>query len=69
MTEANKELIRLYWTIGKAIIERQESHGWGAKFIKKLAKDLQNEFPGIEGLSRTNIIRMRAFHQVFLPYR
>lgn len=65
MTAANKELICLYWTIGKAIIERQESHSWGTKFIEKLAKDLQNEFPGIEGFSRTNIFRMRAFYKEY----
>ena len=50
-TAVNKELIQLYWTIGKSIFERQEGSGWGTKFIEKLAKDLQNEFPGIEGFS------------------
>lgn len=66
ITAANKELVRLYWTIGKIIVERQENNGWGSKFIDKLTKDLQNEFPGIEGFSRTNIFRMRAF---YLAYR
>lgn len=61
----NNELIKLYWTIGKEIIERQEGSGWGAKFIEKLAKDLQNEFPGIEGFSRTNVFRMRAFYKEY----
>jgi len=32
------------------------------KIIEKLAKDIQNSFPGIEGFSRTNIFRMRAFY-------
>ena len=59
---ANKELVRLYWTVGKIIVERQENSGWGSKFIDKLAKDLQNEFPGIEGFSRRNVFRMRAFY-------
>lgn len=62
---ANKELIRLYWTIGKTIVERQEGSGWGTKFIENLAKDLQNEFPGIEGFSRTNVFRMRAFYKEY----
>lgn len=61
----NKELIRLYWTIGKSIIEKQEVSGWGTKFIEKLAKDLQNEFPGVEGFSRTNVFRMRAFYKEY----
>lgn len=62
ITAVNKELVNLYWTIGKIIVEKQESSGWGSKFIEKLAKDLQSEFPGIEGFSRTNIFRMRAFY-------
>jgi predicted nuclease of restriction endonuclease-like (RecB) superfamily len=61
----NRELIHLYWTIGKTIVEKQENSGWGSKFIEKLAKDLQNEFPGVEGFSRTNIFRMRAFYREY----
>ncbi len=57
----NKELIRLYWEIGKDIFEKQERQGWGSKVLEKVAKDLQNEFPGIEGFSRANIFRMKAF--------
>lgn len=59
---ANKELLNLYWIIGKTIIEKQEKSGWGSSIIEKLAKDLQNEFPGIKGFSRANIFRMRAFY-------
>lgn len=58
----NKDLISLYWTIGKSIVEKQEKNGWGTKFIEKLANDLQNAFPGIEGFSKRNIFRMRAFY-------
>ncbi len=59
---ANQELLKLYWSIGKTIAERQEQSGWGTKVIEKLAKDLQNEFPGVEGFSRRNVFRMRAFY-------
>jgi predicted nuclease of restriction endonuclease-like (RecB) superfamily len=62
LIEANKQLILLYWNIGKTIVERQDKSGWGTKIIEKLAKDIQNAFPGIEGFSRTNIFRMRAFY-------
>ncbi len=57
----NSELIKLYWEIGKEIIEKQDREGWGSKVLEKAAKDLQNEFPGIEGFSRANIFRMKAF--------
>lgn len=61
----NKELIKLYWEIGGDIVEKQEKEGWGSKVLEKVAKDLQNEFPGIEGFSRANIFRMKAFFSAY----
>ena len=58
----NRELIKLYWDIGKDIAEKQEQEGWGSKVLEKVAKDLQNEFPGMEGFSRANMFRMKAFY-------
>lgn len=57
----NKELLKLYWSIGKTIAEKQETLGWGTKVIDQLVKDLQKAFPGIQGFSRSNISYMRAF--------
>jgi len=65
VTTINKELICLYWTIGETIVEKQKKSGWGTKIIEKLAKDLQNAFPGIEGFSRANIFRMKAFFSAY----
>ena len=62
---ANTELIRLYWSIGKTIVEKQKDHGWGSKFLEQLAKDLQNSFPGVGGFSRANLFRMQAFYRVY----
>ncbi len=62
---ANKELIKLYWFIGQTIVNKQEESGWGNKNIEKLAKDLQNEFPGLGGFSRSNIFRMQAFYRAY----
>ena len=58
----NRELIRLYWQIGRAILEAQQSEGWGAKVVERLAKDLSAEFPEMGGLSALNLQRMRAFY-------
>lgn len=57
----NKELVQLYWTIGKEIAEKQTKDGWGKGVIDRLGKDLQNAFPGIKGFSTSNIFRMRKF--------
>lgn len=64
----NREMIQLYWEVGKDIVDKQEKDGWGSKVIERVAKDLQNEFPGIEGFSRTNIGRMRAFYLAYSIY-
>ena len=62
----NRELIQLYWDIGREIVQRQEQAGWGKGIVDRLAGDLQKAFPGIQGFSPRNIWRMRAF---FLAYR
>jgi predicted nuclease of restriction endonuclease-like (RecB) superfamily len=58
----NRELIALYWNIGKSIVERQRAEDWGKAVVERLAADLQRAFPGIEGFSSRNIWRMRAFY-------
>lgn len=62
---ANKELIKLYWSMGKTISEKQEKSGWGSGIIQRLATDLQKEFPGLGGFSRPNIFRMKAFFAAY----
>jgi hypothetical protein len=57
----NRELLALYWDIGRLILDRQRREGWGAKVIDRLALDLQRSFPGQQGFSRTNLLFMRAF--------
>jgi predicted nuclease of restriction endonuclease-like (RecB) superfamily len=61
----NRELVLLYWQIGKDILSRQQQEGWGAKVIERLAKDLKHEFPDMKGFSRSNLLYMRAFAQAY----
>jgi predicted nuclease of restriction endonuclease-like (RecB) superfamily len=58
---ANRELLALYWDIGRLILDRQKCEGWGAKVIDRLSADLQREFPGQQGFSPRNLKYMRAF--------
>jgi len=58
----NKELIALYWDIGRMIVGRQERHGWGKAVVETLAEDLQKEFHGMHGFSKDNLWRMRKFY-------
>ena len=66
MLSVNRELIRLYWEIGREIVQRQERANWGHHVLERLADDLQKALPGVGGFSRSNVFRMRAF---YLAYR
>lgn len=61
----NKELVKLYWDIGKQIVERQEKESWGKSVVEQLAKDLRVEFPGVKGFSPLNLWRMRQFFETY----
>lgn len=61
----NRELVLLYWGIGKEILARQGKEGWGTKVIERLAKDLRSEFPDMQGFSPRNLKYMRAFAEAW----
>ena len=61
----NKELVDLYWDIGRMVGERQQAEGWGKSVVKRLASDLQAEFPGVSGFSPSNLWRMKLFHETY----
>jgi predicted nuclease of restriction endonuclease-like (RecB) superfamily len=61
----NRELILLYWSIGRDISSRFDTEGWGTKVIDRLAKDLGTEFPGVEGFSPRNLRYMRSFAEAW----
>ena len=57
----NSEVVRLYHSIGRDILERQTQQGWGSKVIPRIAADLKDAFPDIKGFSASNIKYMRFF--------
>ena len=61
----NRELIQLYWTIGRELVEVQRSKTWGDGFLDKLAQDLHAAFPEMEGFSLRNLYRMPVFYQAY----
>ncbi|MBU0548508.1 MAG: DUF1016 family protein [Candidatus Omnitrophica bacterium] len=62
----NKELIKLYWDIGRTIVERQKKYKWGDAVVKRLALDLSAEFNSMAGFSVQNLWRMRL---LYLKYK
>jgi predicted nuclease of restriction endonuclease-like (RecB) superfamily len=61
----NRELVLLYWQIGRDILAQQASQGWGAKVIDRLAHDLRAAFPDMKGFSPRNLKYMRAFSEAW----
>jgi len=62
---ANTEVLRLYWSIGHDILVRREQADWGAKVLDRASRDLQAEFPGQTGFSRTNLHYMNKAAEVW----
>lgn len=61
----NRELILLYWGIGRDILLRQENEGWGARVIDRLSEDLSKAFPEMRGFRTRNLKYMRAFAEAY----
>jgi predicted nuclease of restriction endonuclease-like (RecB) superfamily len=61
----SRELVLLYWSIGRDLSQRFATEGWGSKINERLASDLQAEFPGVEGFSPRNFRYMRALAEAW----
>jgi predicted nuclease of restriction endonuclease-like (RecB) superfamily len=62
VVSVNRELILLYWDIGKTLVEAQKIKGYGKQVVERLAADLHEAFPKMDGFSPRNVWRMRAFY-------
>ena len=65
---ANKELLSLYYGIGKYISENSREGFWGTSAIETISEKLQQELPGLRGFSAVNIKRMRQFYEAWSPF-
>ena len=59
---ANIELIKLYFRIGKIISENAK---YGSKFIQDFSTSLKLEFPNTAGFSKRNLSRMKKFYEEY----
>lgn len=64
----NKELLQLYFSVGKFISKKIKAEKWGAKVIETLSSDLQRELPGLRGFSGSSIKRMRIFAEAWAEF-
>jgi predicted nuclease of restriction endonuclease-like (RecB) superfamily len=69
----NKELLGVYWDLGKAIVIKQQEGGWGDGILEQLSIDLKLSFPSINGFSKRNLYAIRQWflfysvHSEFVP--
>ncbi len=61
----NRELLKLYWEIGSAIVEKQKKGRWGDSVVDALAEDLRKEFPEMRGFSRANLFNIRQWYMFY----
>ena len=61
----NRELILLYWDIGRGIVEKQEKLGWGESVIERLSGDLRLAFPETRGFSPRNLWDMKRLFNAY----
>lgn len=64
--KVNHELVQLYWSIGKSLDARIKAENWGSAVITRLSRDLQAEFQGALGFSKSNLYKMVSFYRVTL---
>jgi predicted nuclease of restriction endonuclease-like (RecB) superfamily len=59
----NKELLGLYYAVGRYVSQNSRGNVWGQGAIKQLSEVLQRELPGLRGFSEVSIKRMRLFYE------
>ena len=62
-TNANRELLSLYYGVGKYVSEHTRVDAWGTDAINTISSQLQRELPGLRGFSAAAIKKMRLFYE------
>ena len=61
----NVELIDLYWQVGQTVSRKIEAAEWGDGVVDQLAAYLARTQPGLNGFTRSNLLRMRQFYETY----
>lgn len=63
----NREMLSLYYGIGRYISANSREGFWGTGAIKTISERLRKELPGLKGFSETNLKYMRIFYEEWSP--
>ncbi|GAB3692222.1 PDDEXK nuclease domain-containing protein [Spirosoma flavus] len=61
----NRELLLLYFAVGKRLSEKIAAEKWGTSILENLSADLQKQLPGLRGFSYRNLRNMRQFAEAY----
>jgi len=61
----NRELVTLYWDIGRGIVEKQKELNWGESVVELVAAELRAAFPDMSGFSPRNLRDMKRFYLAY----
>jgi hypothetical protein len=64
MRQANAQMLELYRTIGRSLLERARN-GWSAEALEQVGADLRAQFPGSIAFSPSNLDYMRHFAEAW----
>ena len=63
--QVNRNMLILYWYIGKQIDDKIKQEGWGSRIVEQLSADLQKTFPDLKGFSTRNLLYMQQFSAAY----
>ena len=63
----NREMLSLYYGIGRYISANSREVFWGTGAIRTISEKLRKELPGLKGFSETNLKNMRLFYEEWEP--
>jgi predicted nuclease of restriction endonuclease-like (RecB) superfamily len=61
----NRDLILVYWDIGRGIVEKQRVLGWGESVVEMVSADLRRMFPQMTGFSPRNLRDTKRFYLAY----
>ena len=61
----NREMIDMYWNIGKYLSDKSANDGWGKNTVQVFADYLKKTYPSASGFSAQNLWRMKQFYETY----
>lgn len=62
MVRVNRDMLDLYWSIGRDLVEMKAEQNWGAGVVKQFSLDMRNAFPGETGFSISNVKNIKRWY-------